>query len=208
MLYLSSEPEYRSNVASTFPGLTEFSGSHYAQLFDQICSGTADLLRTGEEVSEFSVRLGPAAEMESEAPRPEFSEVHVEVAATSAGWELRGIRYEGRGSNGMTELRFGRQLTFTDWQETIAGRFPGTVNNRFQQLDLNDRSKILLETQSVGRFDFSRMADKIATEECFLSFYGLPEPEDQGRTKSWVWLALAVVLGAGCLWGLRTWRST
>jgi hypothetical protein len=176
-LHRSSSPEYRSTVNPQIVVISEFGGPPYSLLFDEICSGTLQEVRADGDVTLFSVTLGPAEKLET--PRPEFSEVEVGVAAKAAGCDLRTLRYRTRAKIGELDLLASTQFEFVEYQDTVHGSLPGSIIRNYRQLDVKEPERVLLESKSVRTYDYSKMVAKIPTEECFLAYYGLPEPEDR-----------------------------
>jgi hypothetical protein len=73
--------------------------------------------------------------------------------------------------------------------------FPQSIVKTSENLDPENLSKVRTKTVSKRAFDLTHMDDSIHEEECWLPYYGIPEPEgtQHGWIMPWMFVIAACV---------------
>ena len=86
-------------------------------------------------------------------------------------------------------------LELTDWRDSAAEVMPQEIRQIVEQLDPANLASVLIKSVITRKFDLTQMEKPINEDECWVSFYGIPEPEGARRSSRMPWIiGLAVCL--------------
>ncbi len=203
-LHLRSAVSFRSNIHDAFVPLAQFGQGPYELLFAAVSSGEFNERSREHKSIVYDVKMKPTTE--SEPGKPVFAQVQVELERVDGNLFLKRISYDSSATVGTLDLVMHTELVFSEWK--LAGDYylPSRIVRDYKQLDPVKKGVVLVHSFEEKTYDYSRIQEPVAKNECYLSHYGLPEPLGVQRW-SWLWLLLAVMAGFAGIIGFRMLRT-
>lgn len=194
-LYMKSDPRYNIHLRRTVSLFVEFDMPPFSLLLDEITTGVATAKGIDPEWGDsYAITPGPASV--TGAVRPQFKDVVVTVRQIEGQIVLSRLtaRLEVKNRDPVSQTR--QTFEFTDW--TVCGKdvLPQSIRKISENLEPENLSSVISRSTSERKFDLSKMSEPMNEEECWLTFYGIPEPEGTQGGSFMRWLLLVAACAA------------
>ncbi len=199
-LYLSSDPRYNTHLRRTNPLFLEFQMPPFSLLLDEITTGVSTANGTDPEWGD-AYAITPGPPHDTGAVRPQFKDIVVNVRHMEGHTVVSRLttRLEVKDRDPIIQTR--QTFEFADWKVCGKDVLPLSIRKISENLDPENMSAVLSTSITERKFDLSKMSEPMNEEECWLTFYNIPEPEgtQQNSLMRWVLVVAACVGIAVCV---------